>query len=179
MYLFFDTETTGLDSPKLVQLAYILSDENGRIIEQDDFIVKPYGFEIPADAVKLHGITTEIAKENGISLEMTLENFTQVLNRAKFVVAHNIAFDLKVMELAFHKNGKINLFESKKKVCTANDIKTVRLFPNFMRKITNRQSLSNLYYNLFNEKLANAHTATADTFALYKCFLELKSKNLI
>ena len=179
MYLFFDTETTGLENPQLVQLAYILSDENGRIIEQDDFIVKPYGFEIPTDAVKFHGITTEIANEKGVRASEALANFKRVLNKADNVIAHNVAFDVKVMNLAFEKFGFKQMFLKKKLICTANDIKTVRLFPNFMKKITNRQPLRTLYYNLFNEKLANAHTANADTTALYKCFWILKSKNLI
>jgi DNA polymerase-3 subunit alpha len=179
MYLFFDTETTGLDDPQLVQLAYILSDENGRIIEQDDFIVKPYGFEIPEDAVKIHGISTEIANEKGVRASVVLDNFKRVLNKADKVIAHNVAFDVKVMNITFEKFGYKQMFLKKRLICTANDIKTGRLFPNFMKKITNRQKLSSLYYNLFNEKLVDAHTAYADTIALYKCFWILKSKNLL
>ena len=179
MYLFFDTETTGLENPQLVQLAYILSDAGGRVIEQNDFIVKPYGFEIPADSVKFHGITTEIANEKGILISEALENFKRILTKSEYVVGHNVAYDMKVMNLAFEKFGYRQMFLKKKLICTANDIKTVRLFPNFMKKITNRQPLSTLYYNLFNEKLANAHTANADTIALYKCFWVLKSKNLL
>lgn len=179
MYLFFDTETTGLENPKLVQLAYILSDETGKIIEQNDFIVQPYGFQIPEDAVKFHGITTEMAFENGVKISEALDNFKRVLNKAENVIAHNIAFDVKVMNLAFEKMGSRQLFLKKNLICTANHIKPTILFPSFWKKISNRQTLSSLYYNLFNEKLDNAHTANADTIALYKCFWMLKSKNLI
>ncbi len=53
MYLFFDTETTGLprnykapvsDSnnwPRMVQIAWRLMDEKGGEIDSQDFIIKP------------------------------------------------------------------------------------------------------------------------------------------
>ena len=60
MVLFFDTETTGLPQrwnapvtdvnnwPRLVQLAWIMCDGKGNIIEERSDIVKPEGFAIPA-----------------------------------------------------------------------------------------------------------------------------------
>lgn len=56
MFLFFDTETTGLPQrwnapitdldnwPRMVQLAWIMCDEKGNIIEERSDIVKPEGF---------------------------------------------------------------------------------------------------------------------------------------
>ena len=53
MYLFFDTETTGLPKrwnapvtdlenwPRLVQLAWIMYDDRGNMLESRDVIVKP------------------------------------------------------------------------------------------------------------------------------------------
>lgn len=58
MYLFFDTETTGLPKrwnapvtdlenwPRLVQLAWIMYDDRGNMLESRDVIVKPEGFTI-------------------------------------------------------------------------------------------------------------------------------------
>ena len=59
MFLFFDTETTGLPQrwnapvtdvdnwPRLVQLAWIMCDDKGNIIEECSDIIKPEGFSIP------------------------------------------------------------------------------------------------------------------------------------
>ena len=70
MYLIFDTETTGLprrwdapltDSdnwPRAVQIAWQLHDEWGELIEHQDFLIKPDGFDVPYDAEKVHGIST-------------------------------------------------------------------------------------------------------------------------
>jgi len=77
MYLFFDTETTGLPRnwkapvtdlnnwPRLVQLAYLLYDENGNKITGGDYIIKPEGFTIPINASRIHGISTERAIREG------------------------------------------------------------------------------------------------------------------
>jgi hypothetical protein len=80
LYLFFDTETTGLPKnwkapisdlnnwPRLVQLAYLFYDSTGNLISKGDFIIKPEGFIIPLDSSKIHGITTERALREGKSL---------------------------------------------------------------------------------------------------------------
>lgn len=73
MYMFFDTETTGLPTnnnapssdlenwPRLVQLGWLITDDTEREISSAEYIIKPRGFAIPADATRVHGISTEIA----------------------------------------------------------------------------------------------------------------------
>ena len=62
MFLIFDTETTGfpkdwnapitdLDNwPRVVQLAWQIHDENGELVEVQDHIIYPDGFDIPFNA---------------------------------------------------------------------------------------------------------------------------------
>ncbi len=78
MYLIFDTETTGLPKrwnapvtevdnwPRCVQLAWQLHDRMGNLIEQQDFLIQPEGYDIPYDAEQIHGISTELATNDGI-----------------------------------------------------------------------------------------------------------------
>jgi len=59
MYLIFDTETTGIPHnktapitdlnnwPRLVQLAWQLHDERGKLLSQHSYIIRPDGFDIP------------------------------------------------------------------------------------------------------------------------------------
>lgn len=66
MYLVFDTETTGLpDSfsaplsnvdnwPRVVQLAWAAFDIRGRKTDARSHVIRPDGFEIPKDAVRIH-----------------------------------------------------------------------------------------------------------------------------
>src|SRR5690554_4072607 len=117
MYLIFDTETTGLPKrwdalitdtdnwPRCIQIAWQLHDENGKLIENEDYLIKPDGFNIPFDSERIHGISTELATEQGISLEEVLEKFNIALSKAKFVVGQNVGFDLNVMGCEFHRMG--------------------------------------------------------------------------
>lgn len=101
-YLFFDTETTGIprdfdaptsDSwnwPRLVQLSWITTDEDCNILSENDYIIYPDGFTIPEEAVHLHGITTDIAKEKGKPLQEVIEKFMEDFNAASTIVGHNI-----------------------------------------------------------------------------------------
>ena len=66
MYLIFDTETTGLPKrwdapitdtdnwPRCIQIAWQLHDGMGNLIEHQDYIITPDGFNIPYDAEKIH-----------------------------------------------------------------------------------------------------------------------------
>ena len=90
MYIIFDTETTGLPKnwnlpytdtdnwPRAVQIAWQLHDEMGELIEAKDFLIRPEGFDIPFDAEKIHGISTELAMLGGESLETVLQLFDEL-----------------------------------------------------------------------------------------------------
>ena len=76
-YLVFDTETTGFpinkhaspddfkNWPYIVQIAWILFDDEQKLIEHNDFYLKQ-PIKIPADATNIHGITTAMMLEKGI-----------------------------------------------------------------------------------------------------------------
>ena len=130
MYLFFDTETNGLPRnwkapvadlnnwPRMIQIGWIFCDETGNRIEQDDFIIKPKEFTIPKDAEKIHGISTEKAISEGIELEKVLIKFNELLVKSKFLIAHNISFDEKIVGAELLRIALKSSFNKKKKLCT-------------------------------------------------------------
>ena len=189
MYLFFDTETTGLPNnwkapitdfdnwPRLVQLAYQLFDDEGNLIVEDDYIIKPNGFEIPIESSEIHGITTERALSKGIILFKVLEDFKLLLNDAHTIVAHNISYDEKIIGCEFLRLNLTNPLESKNKICT-------------MESSTNHcaingqygykwPKLSELHFKLFKTDFEEAHNAMVDIQATSKCFWELVRINVI
>ena len=113
MYLIFDTETTGLPKnynasytdtdnwPRCVQIAWQLHDAMGNLIDQQDYIVQPEGFDIPYESEQIHGISTALAEQEGVPLAEVLAKFNAVLNETKFVVGHNVGFDVSVMGCEF------------------------------------------------------------------------------
>ena len=104
MYLIFDTETTGLPKrfnapvtdtdnwPRCIQIAWQLHDADGSLMEHQDFIIKPEGFEIPFQSEQIHGISTALAHNNGYLLEDVLEAFQMVLSKTRVLVGQNLKF---------------------------------------------------------------------------------------
>ncbi|MCG8796443.1 exonuclease domain-containing protein [Tenacibaculum finnmarkense] len=187
--LFFDTETTGVPRnwkapasdtknwPRLVQLAWLLYDENGNIIESQNVIIKPDNFIIPKEASNIHGITTEKAYADGKDLITILNEFESKIKEANLLIAHNISFDEKIMGAEFFRRNNSNPLTKVKKFCT-------------MEKSTNIckidghygfkwPKLQELHYFLFKENFIDAHDAKADIQATAKCYFELKRRNLI
>ena len=99
--VFFDTETTGLPRdynapsskldnwPRLVQLAWIVSDYEGNVINSENHIIIPNGFEIPSRSAAIHGITTSIAKSKGEKLIDVIDKFLGELQNATAIAGHN------------------------------------------------------------------------------------------
>lgn len=184
MYLFFDTETTGLPRnwkapvtdlknwPRLVQLAYLLFDDNGNKISAGDHIIKPDGFIIPSEASRIHGISTEKAQQEGLAILTVLQEFQAMINQSEFLVAHNMSFDEKIVGAEFLRHKMVNSIDSKRKICT-------------MQSTTNFcainglygykwPKLSELHFKLFRTGFEEAHNAAVDIHATARCFWELK-----
>jgi DNA polymerase-3 subunit epsilon len=183
MFLFFDTETTGTpknynapvtDSqnwPRMVQLAWIIQDTTQEIIEERCYIIKPDGFDIPKQAVDIHGITTELAMEKGIPLIQVLKEFEEAINSCDILVGHNISFDEKIIGAEFIRVGGKDFLEGKIRFCT------MKSSTNYC-KIKGRYGykwpkLQELHTFLFKESFDGAHDALADIRATSKCFFEL------
>lgn len=189
MYLFFDTETTGLPQnwkapvtdlknwPRLVQLAYLVYDKNGGLINSGDYIIKPSGFVIPKEASRIHGITTEKALDEGVELNEVLVDFEKKIASAEVLVAHNLKFDEKIMGAELLRNQFKNSLTSKKGICTMEtSVDFCGLMGGYGLKWP---KLSELHYKLFGFNFEAAHNAAADINATAKCFWELKRIGVI
>lgn len=187
--LYFDTETTGVplnykapssdtnNWPRLVQLAWILTDEEGTRIHTGNLVIKPDGFVIPADATKVHGITTQRAKEEGVPLAEVIERFKSDLDMATYIVGHNIEFDKKIVGAEMIRLGMKDELEKKKSYCTMqSSIDFCKIPGKYGYKYP---KLQELYKKLFGSEFENAHDAMSDIEATEKCFWELKKRKLI
>ena len=189
MYLFFDTETTGLplnwkapvsdlnNWPRLVQLAWLHYDKDGNKIGGNNFIIKPAGFTIPPDASRIHGISTESALSEGVDLQIVLNEFHDLVSQTSFLVAHNMSFDEKIVGAELLRNKMTNSIAKKNKICT-------------MEKSTNFcklngpygykwPKLSELHFKLFGTGFEEAHNASVDINATAKCFWQLRKLGIL
>jgi len=186
MYLIFDTETTGLPKrwdapitdtdnwPRCIQIAWQLHDAMGNCIESQDYLIKPEGFNVPYDAEKIHGISTELAEEQGVALSLVLEKFNIALAKTKFVVGQNVKFDLNIMGAEFVRENIANQLQELPilDTCTEHTASLCEI-PGGRYGKFKLPTLTELHQYLFNQPFAEAHNATADVEATTRCFLEL------
>lgn len=189
MYLFFDIEATGLPSPpsedyrnwpRMLQIAWLLIDENKDIKSKNSYIIKPDGYRIPNRVIKIHGITMQKALDEGAPVDRVLHHFLTDTNYADMLIAHNIAYDYGVVRSELLRLNIPDFLRDQKKFCTMTSKQVLDYVKSF-RSNGSRQcpSLSELYFLLFNEKLDNAHNALSDAEACANCFFELKRIGLI
>lgn len=189
MYLFFDTETTGLPRnyrapvedldnwPRMIQIAWHLIDGSGHELQAKDHIIKPDGFIIPDEAAKVHGITNERAALEGIPLRQALKEFLGSLHDTRTIVCHNLDFDQRIVQAEFlREEMDFDLFEMPG-ICTMRSSTDFCKIPGPYGYKWPR--LQELYNELFGSSFDDAHDAAADVGALVECFFELKRKGVI
>lgn len=189
-YLFIDTETTGLPDnkyirprseswPRMVQLAWIVADETGKVISYNSRIIKPQGFLIPDEAQMIHKISTSYAEENGESLISVLTDFLSDLHYCGFIVGHNVMFDVNTIQSELIKSGfKLNIQSNKPVLDTMKLSKDYCNFTDINGKIK-YPTLSELYLKVFRWDFTNAHNALRDVDVTKECFFKLKEIGVI
>ncbi|HMK07134.1 MAG TPA: PHP domain-containing protein, partial [Flavobacterium sp.] len=191
MYLIFDTETTGLPKrwdapitdvnnwPRCIQIAWQLHDEMGKLIEHQDYLIKPEGFNIPYDAERIHGISTELAAADGIALSEALEKFNIALSKTKFIVGQNLGFDINIMGCEFHRLGVDSPMSVLPVLDTCTEVTASLLkLPGGRGGKFKLPTLTELHQYLFDVPFSEAHNATADVEATTRCFLELVRREI-
>lgn len=199
MYLFFDTETNGFPPyANMTQLAFILTDKKGNVLEEFQSVIKPKGWIVKDKAWYLaNGSTEEEAEkkggfftDNNISTERceiegipcfdALRKFQEALKKCKYKIAHNIRFDNQIVAKEINLEGITpQLFQYKKSICTM--LSTVQFVGalNKWGKPGKWPKLQELHVKLFNREFERAHDALDDVKAMVKCFFELQKIGII
>jgi DNA polymerase-3 subunit epsilon len=184
--LFFDTETTGIPSeefrPRLVQIAGILYDlDTGRVLAEINFIASQYpGNTIPAEVVAIHGIDDNMAAIYGFDPKLIDLVFSEMINKADLLVAHNLEFDLKILKLNMPLSFSDNL-GLKNGFCTM--IENVDIVKKPKKPGSNNYdkpekkyaypSLADTYRHYFKADIFGAHDAMVDVRACQQIYLEM------
>jgi DNA polymerase III subunit epsilon len=188
--LFIDTETTGLPNwkapsidesqPHLVQLACQLCDEENNTYSEFCFIIDN-NVNIPEEVSAIHGITTEIASEIGLSFPFAMLNFSSLYKRADMVVAHNLNFDERIMRIAMARYGVDDFRFSKEKYCTMRAATPIVNIPPTQKmldcglKSPKSPKLEECISFFFDEEMKNAHNAMVDVQACRRLYFHLQS----
>lgn len=106
----FDTETTGIDtsSSRIVSATIALLGPAGEVVERYDWLLDP-GVEIPEPAIRVHGITTEIARASGIDaavgVRQIVDQLLEMIERGFPIVAYNAPYDLTLLAAEAARHG--------------------------------------------------------------------------
>lgn len=93
-----------------------------------------------------------------------------LISQADEVVAHNLSFDLAVVNTEFARITKEPVPWPEARICTVEATEWLKGF---------RLSLSALHELLFGEPFKGAHRAKVDVQALARCFFELRQKGYV
>lgn len=188
--LFFDTETTGLwnfkapfghsSQPDMVQLAALLVDIPSRKIITSLNLLVETEKEIPKEAMDVHGKTPELLQQFGVPRRVAAAMFSNMAKKADIKIAHNIKFDLNIVDNSYVNEG-IPVSAHTKTFCTMEATTDICKLPNprFSGKFK-WPKLIEAYEMLINpEGFSNAHDALADVTACMELFFYLIDKGYV
>lgn len=186
MYLIFDTETTGVPHnktapitdlenwPRVVQLAWQLHDNRGKLISIKNYLIKPEGFDIPFKAEKIHGISTARALKEGKTAEKVWDEFIGDVELAEVLIGHNIEFDINILGAEFiRKKLSHEIISAKNKIDTGIVSTDYCQLPGGMGGKLKMPRLLELHQKLFGKDFGDAHDAAYDVAATARCFFGL------
>jgi hypothetical protein len=181
--LIFDTETTGLPKsryedahkrpdnwPHIVSISWVILDSvTNKIIKEKSYIVRPDKWIIPDESIAIHRITNEIAKCDGVPLKVAIEEFLG--ETCDKIVAHNINFDINVIENAVVWDLKLSpRYIPKRMDCTMIISQKYCKLPG-KTAVHKFPSLKEMYESIFGSKPAEdkLHGSMYDTLILAQC----------
>ena len=174
--LFLDTETIGFSPCHLMSFAAIIDNDDGREVARLSCYVQPYyQDEVSAGAFKIHGLTKKYCDTCGLPIKQALSIFSSLSRENPMVVAHNIKFDTKVLQLAYSsQNLEIPAFSNT--YCTMERSTAMVRLEKTNGSGYKWPKLSELHRFLFDADFENQHTAFGDCLAMRKCYYELRRR---
>jgi DNA polymerase III subunit epsilon len=196
LYLFLDTETTGVPRsrsappevvsqwPRLVQIAWVVYGEAGDWLAAEAHLVYPSDFVIPRVATRVHGVSTAQARSDGKSLAWIMERFLcTVAEHGRVLVGHNVTFDRNVVaaemyRLGYPKAAVEKGFYAMRSLCL---MRTTAAFCGLSGHFGTPKypTLTELHRKLFGEDVHGCHSASADAEASARCFFRLREMGVI
>lgn len=163
-FVVFDTETTGIpkhprakDSvqPSVIEFAAVRYDSGGELLEELEVLIDP---QKPLEEIitKITGLTDESLKGKP-TFEEAANEIRAFIESGDAVVAHNLPFDMTMLDLEFSRLDCRSLKWPRFRICTVQE---------FAEQWGRRPKLLELYEEEFGEPLDQTHRALDDTKAL-------------
>lgn len=192
-YLFFDIETSGLpktlgfnyyyppeltnyyDSSRMIEVAYIITDEKFKIQQQYSSLINNH---INVTNTFIHGISNNMIKQKGISMRQFLNTFKKDIEQfgVNKIVAHNVKFDRNILLSEIYR---FNTQQIQTRSCDYDDAFfrnipfecTMKLGKEYLN-LSKFPKLVNLHkeLNMLHEPIHQTHRALDDTLMCVDCY---------
>ncbi len=181
MYLFKDTETTGVDNgARICQLGAILTDADGKTLGELNTLIKIGDTPIHPMAFAAHGITAELANKYGWDIDHALMALDNMAAHAERTIAHNLDFDRRMLKLAYDRTTWVGKIITMPSVCTMKMSTDVCKIPAAKSGTKYKwPKLQEVHKFLFGVEFEGAHDAMEDIRATARVFFELKKRGVI
>jgi DNA polymerase III subunit epsilon len=198
--LVYDTETTGLPlfsepsedprQPHIVQIAALLVDlDTRKTLATLDLTIAPLGWEIPEEVVKIHGISTAIARSVGVPEALAVQLFMELWSRADVRIGHNEQFDARIIRCALHRYTHLTerapMWKSGRSECTQQLATPILKLPPTQKMLAagfNKHKSANLreaYRHFYGDELVGAHSAIEDAKGCMHVYFAIKTPRAI
>jgi DNA polymerase III epsilon subunit-like protein len=178
-------ELTAYDTSRAVSLAWVLYDGFNKIYKKSNFIIIPDNFVSSPGALKVHGITDEYAKHNGVEIQNVLNEFYYDLKECNTLVAYNVYFDYNILLSECYRYNNRELSKLVTQMNKNRDVKCAMKMssdhlkndPNFKPRSKYMPSLQDSYRYLFNKPEFNtSHDALDDTIRCGDIYYEIRKR---
>ena len=184
-YLYLDLESTGYAPREIVQLSYILCEDNTIVSHLDKYF--RLNKTMDAAAYMVHGLSER--RLNGlakITFEDYIDELIPVVASCDYIVGHNISFDVGCM-LDYNNEHLNSVLSSKLQICTMKDYLrqlgteimsdsgSALAWTSLTHTIANMinrfgfdsEELTSTYVQMFGKK-PKAHDGLFDTYLVYR-----------
>lgn len=130
MYLWIDTEATGLPDyklpahapgqPRLCSVAMLFVDRDLQITAEHEWLIKPHGWFLDpnSEAARVNGLTHEELVAKGVPVKHILPIYFQAIEERRIIAGHNISHDVKLMRGELRRADMEDLYMKTRTICT-------------------------------------------------------------
>ena len=148
-------------------------------------IIKPFGFIIPEESIKIHGITNEIAQNEGKKIYKVLKKLGNKILKCEYIIGYNIYFDIYILLHELHLKDMKNIIEKiikmkkEEKIICMGIISANEAKPTGWKKFREYQipKQTEVYKKCLNKNLQNAHNVKGDILGMIEIIKNLYEKN--
>ena len=185
--LFIDTETTGIpiwdrrsdhpSQPRIIQLAAILTDSEGKKLSVLDTLIKPDGWVVPANITDLTGLTTARCVAGGVPMDRALSILMALWTLSTVRVSHGQAFDTRMVRIEIKRSDLpwatdtlADGYKTAPNFCTLHKSRPICKLPG-----NKPPKLGEAYRHFMGKEIEGAHDAYADAMAVKAVFFGIQA----